>query len=112
MTEFNKNFGSLGIDVSHHFGAGVYAKEAVIPAGLILSQHKHSFDHLSILASGTAKVTCEKEERTYTGPCCLTIPANMHHKVESVTDVVWFCIHATDYTDPQKIDHELVNDAN
>lgn len=110
MIKFNNGFAGLGIDVKHHFGGGVYAKETKIPAGRILSQHKHEFEHLSILAHGTVEVTANGQTASYHGPCCLTIPANTEHKVESLTDVVWFCIHATDCTDPETIDHELVNE--
>jgi hypothetical protein len=41
------------LPITHHFGGGVYSKETRVAAGLILVQHKHAHDHLSILASGT-----------------------------------------------------------
>ena len=42
--------------INHHFSAGVYAKETLIPAGHVLVQHKHKFSHLSILASGSIEL--------------------------------------------------------
>jgi hypothetical protein len=47
-------------------------------------------------------------------PACLTIEANKHHGVKSLTDVVWYCIHATECTDTDEIDEVLIvtgNDA-
>ena len=108
MIEFNKNFDECGIDVSHHFGSGMYVKECRIPAGLKLTQHSHKFDHLSWLSSGDAIVEVDGEQNKYSGPCMLEIKANKVHSVESVTDVVWLCMHGTDETDVVNIDESLV----
>ena len=102
------------VEIVHHFGGGTYAKETRIPAGLILSQHVHQHDHLSLLVCGTVRLSIDGEVQTMTAeqsrPVCLTIKAGKEHKVESITDVVWFCIHATDETDPEKIDHVLIEE--
>lgn len=95
----------------HHFSSGVYAKETRIPKGMILVQHKHHYDHLSILASGTVELEVNGLRSTITGPTCLTIEANMHHGVKALTDCVWFCIHATDIADPDKVDEVLISDS-
>lgn len=94
--------------INHHFSAGVYAKETLIPAGHVLVQHKHKFDHLSILASGSIELMVDGEKRIVHAPACLTIEANKHHGVKSLTDVVWYCIHATDCTDTDEIDEVLI----
>jgi quercetin dioxygenase-like cupin family protein len=87
------------VGISHHLAGGVYAKETRIPAGHVLVQHKHSYDHLSVLASGTVEVEVEGVRTRYTGPACLTIKAEAHHGVRSLTDAVWFCIHASNVAD-------------
>ena len=46
--------------IKHHFSAGVYAKEARIPAGQVLVQHKHKFSHLSILACGSIELLSDE----------------------------------------------------
>jgi len=96
--------------VSHHFGGGVYAKEMRFPAGHVLVQHRHAYQHLSILGSGIANVQCSASaiERQFTGPCVLVIEANEHHRVEAVTDCIWYCIHATPELDATKIDETLL----
>jgi quercetin dioxygenase-like cupin family protein len=94
--------------INHHFSAGVYAKETLIPAGHVLVQHKHKFDHLSILASGSIELMVDGERKIVHAPACLTIEANKHHGVKSLTDVVWYCIHATDCTDTNEIDEVLI----
>jgi hypothetical protein len=92
----------------HHFAGGVYAKEAFVPAGYEVSKHTHEYSHLSVLASGQALVTAGGISMVYTGPACIEIKAGLEHKIEAITDVVWFCIHATDETDSDKVDEVLI----
>jgi len=98
-----------GVDVAHFFGAGVYAKETRIPAGVVLTQHTHPHDHLSILAHGMAMVEVMGERRSLSGPACLTIKAGMPHKVMALTDAVWYCLHATEDTDPATVDTSILS---
>lgn len=93
----------------HHFADGLYAKEAVIPAGYKVAKHIHNYTHLSLLASGKALVTAGDVVKEYTGPACIEITAGISHKVEAITDVVWFCIHAVDTADPKNIDEILIH---
>ena len=94
--------------IKHHFSAGVYAKEARIPAGQVLVQHKHKFSHLSILASGSIELLTDEGRTIIHAPACLTIEADKHHGVKAITDVVWYCIHATECTDVDQIDELLI----
>ena len=94
--------------IKHHFSAGVYAKETLIPAGHVLVQHKHKFSHLSILASGSIELMVDGERKIIHAPACLTIEADKHHGVKSLTDVVWYCIHATECTDLDEVDEVLI----
>lgn len=101
---------SIDIDlgVVHHFSDGLYAKQMVIPAGHFAVTHAHAYDHLSILASGQATVEVDGVVTMHTAPACINIAAGKHHEVIALTDIVWFCIHATDETDPDKVDEVLI----
>ena len=94
--------------ISHHFGGGVYVKETAFPAGSVLVQHRHTFEHLSYLVSGTVIVEVDGGQRELTGPACLTIEAHKHHGVKALTDCVWLCIHATDCVDADHVDEVLI----
>ena len=96
------------LNISHHFGGGVYAKETVVPAGCVLVQHKHEHAHLSVLAAGTVEVLVDGVRSVITGPACLTIEAGKHHGIRALTDAVWYCIHATDCTNPKEVDEVLI----
>jgi mannose-6-phosphate isomerase-like protein (cupin superfamily) len=98
--------------IKHHFSSGVYAKETRIPAGSWLVQHIHKHSHLSILASGSIELVVDGEKSVLHAPACLNIAAGKHHGVKSLTDVVWYCIHATDCTDKDEVDEVLIVPAN
>lgn len=95
-------------EVRHHFGGGVYAKEAFIPADKWLVQHTHKFDHLSVLAQGSIELIVDGQKSVVHAPACLTLEAGKHHGVRSLTDVVWYCIHATDCTDEDEVDKVII----
>ena len=99
---------TVDLGLAHHFGGGVYAKETHVRAGQVLVQHKHEHAHLSILACGTVEVQVDGVRSVLAGPACITIEAGKHHGIRALTDVVWFCIHATDCTDAAHVDEVLI----
>ena len=94
--------------IQHYFSSGVYAKETRIPAGFVLVQHAHKHDHLSILASGSVELVVDGVKSVVHAPGCLTIAAGKHHGIKSLTDVVWYCVHATDCVDENEVDETLI----
>ena len=102
-------------NIRHHFvghddGKGMYAKELLIPAGMMLVSHGHTYDHLSILATGFVTLTIEGETQALHGPCAITIEKGRAHTVRAITNAVWFCIHRTDETDVDRIDEVTIGE--
>ena len=105
----NQNFAEQQeLQIEHYFSGGTYAKRMIVKAGASICSHKHNFDHMSILAQGIAKVTVDKVSEMYAAPNVIEIKADKTHKIEAVTECHWYCIHATDITDPDLIDETLV----
>ena len=98
--------------ISHFFSSGVYAKQTHIPANHWLVQHKHIHDHLSILAQGSVELIVDGKSEVIEAPACITIEAGKHHGVRSLTDVVWYCIHATDCKNADLVDELLAEPIN
>lgn len=95
----------------HHFSDGLYAKEVQLKANTFAVQHKHTYDHLSILAQGRVQVLFEGElSREYTAPACINIVKDVNHAIHALEDSVWFCIHATSETDVDNIDKVLIKE--
>lgn len=105
--------GRFDIDpgVIHHFCAGVYAKQMKLPKGYMAVSHQHAYDHMSILAVGKVIVEADGATTTYMAPACIQIKAGIRHQITAIEDAHWFCIHATDETDPEKVDQVLIQGA-
>jgi len=57
--------------------------------------HKHSFDHLTLLASGSVKCTVEGKETVFNAPHMIYISKDKMHKFTALEDnTVAYCIHA------------------
>lgn len=98
----------VDLQVQHHFGGGVYAKEMKVPQGATIGQHAHAFDHLSLLAAGSVVVHTDNWTKQFDAPACIEIKAGIHHEITALSDVVWYCIHATDCTDAELVDTALI----
>lgn len=107
---FNNCEGCFEVDPGtvHHFSSGLYAKQMHLPKGYFAVSHAHTYDHLSILAKGKAIVKTDEGENIYTAPACIEIKKDLHHSITALEDVVWFCIHATNETDIDKVDEVLI----
>lgn len=98
----------VDLGIVHHFLNGVYVKQMHLPSGYCATSHIHEFDHLSVLAAGVAEVVTDEGSQWYSAPAVLTIKAGVVHKITAIRDVTWLCIHATDETDPDKVDDVLI----
>jgi quercetin dioxygenase-like cupin family protein len=99
----------MNIDTLHHFSDGLYAKQMSIPAGAIACQHKHEYDHLSVLAQGKVRVLFDEGKfEVFEAPACINIRKGINHTILALEDSTWFCIHHTFETDMNKIDNVLI----
>lgn len=94
--------------IKHHFAAGVYAREMTLEKDGEALTHEHKYDHLSVLGSGSAIVEVDGEMAVLHAPCVIEIKAGKAHRIQALTDITWFCIHATDVADPEKVDEVLI----
>lgn len=57
--------------------------------------HTHSFDHLTLLASGSLKVTANNKETIFYSPNMIYIHKDVRHELVALEDnTVAYCIHA------------------
>ena len=96
------------LGVVHHFSSGLYVKQMLLPAKHFAVSHAHTYDHLSILAKGDVTVEVDGVKTEYKAPACINILAGQHHTITAHKDSVWFCVHATNETDLDKIDTVLI----
>lgn len=85
----------VDLGVTHFFSEGVYAKRMTLPKGFKAYSHSHAYSHLSILSKGRARVRTDAGSQVYEEGDCIEIKAGVHHEIEALEDVTWFCIHAS-----------------
>jgi quercetin dioxygenase-like cupin family protein len=57
--------------------------------------HTHSFDHLTLLASGSLKITANNKETVFKAPNMIYIHKDVKHELVALEDnTVAYCIHA------------------
>lgn len=97
------------MDIQFHGGdaesGNVFAVQTRAEAGHLLESHVHAHSHMSVLVSGEADVTIDGKTERMAGYRLLTVPANTHHSVRAVTDVVWLCLWA-DHLAPKALAEE------
>ena len=74
----------------------VFVKMNYIPhIGESIKGHSHTFDHISILASGAVKMIHDKGEQDFTAPHLIVIPKDTKHEfVATENATLLCCVHA------------------
>ena len=76
--------------------ANLFAKQMhFAKAGDREDGHKHEFDHLTLLASGSIRLTVEGKSTEFKAPHMIYIRADKNHELVALEDnTVAYCIHA------------------
>jgi hypothetical protein len=103
-----RSLDQLELETDHHFAEGIYARELRIPAGVILTGRMHKRGQMNVLAKGEITVWTEGGMRRIKAPAVIPSKAGAKRVGYAHTDTVWITIHATDETDVDKIEDELI----
>lgn len=98
------------IEPMHYFAKGLYARAIHIPKGTLLTGKIHKQEHLNIVAQGVISVLTEDGPQTVRAPFTMVSKPGTKRVGYALEDTVWITVHATDETDVNKIDDELVVD--
>lgn len=92
----------------HHFAPGLYAREVKIPAGFVLTGKTHRFAQLNVLAAGEITVWIDGGMRRIAAPHTFVSQPGTKRVGYAHTDVTWITFHATQETDLDKIEAEVI----
>jgi hypothetical protein len=93
---------------SHHFAHGVYGRELRIPAGVAVMGKVHRHSTLNVLASGELAVTTPDGPQVLKAPAIFVSPAGTRKLGFAITDCVFLNVHASQETDLDKLESELI----
>jgi hypothetical protein len=96
------------LPVFHHFSFGLYARELHIKKGMITVGKIHKYPCLNILAKGDRSTLIDGQLVRIKAPHVHVAPAGMKRISYSHEDSVWITVHATQETELDKLEEELV----
>lgn len=94
--------------VAHHFGPGIYIREAFLPAGTYVMGHAHKSEHMNVMLKGKMAVIVDGEAKIIEAPCIFTGRAGRKFAY-IIDDVVFQNIYATEETDIDVIEDMFVD---
>ena len=101
----------VDIAPEHYFAPGLYGRKVTLPAGTLAVGKKHKTTHISVLAKGHIAVRGVgglPDHHMWAGDTMVT-PAGSQRAVYAFEESVFVCIHATDETDLEKLEAQLID---
>lgn len=78
-------------------------------AGDIMQGHTHTFNHITLLSSGSVKVTVEGVETIFHAPHLIYIDKDKRHEIEALEDnTVAACIHSVHVRSDDIVEDSMV----
>jgi hypothetical protein len=75
--------------------------------GQTIGGHKHKYDHVSLLATGSAKVEVDGKEKIFHAPTFIVIRKDKVHNVTALEEnTTWYCVFANRDLDGEVYDPE------
>lgn len=94
--------------VVHHFGPGIYMREAFLPAGTYVMGHAHRQEQMNIMLKGKMAVIVNGEAKVIEGPYIFTgQPGRKFAYI--IEDTVFLNAYATEETDVDKLEEMFVD---
>ena len=95
--------------LKHMFAPGIYVRQIFLPKGSVCVGKIHKHKHPNFLMSGVVDVVTEDGgiERL-TAPMAMISPCGTKRAVHAIEDTVWITVHATNETDLDKIEEEVI----
>ncbi len=94
--------------IAHYFAPGIYAREMWMPAGCLITGKIHLTEHLNMLSQGSVSVSNQGESILMTAPHTFVSKVGTKRAIYAHEDSTWTTIHATELTDPDEIEAEII----
>jgi hypothetical protein len=95
--------------LKHSFAKGVYIREVFNPVGELLVTKIHKYSHPFFLLQGEMTILGEDGEKRIKAPHYGITKAGTKRIIYAHTDCIFVTVHATDETDLNKIEEEIIS---
>ena len=100
--------GQIELPINHHFSKDVYAREMMIPRGVLLVGKIHKYQNLNIISSGEISVLSVDGVKRVKAPYTFVSDPGAKRVGYAHEDTVWTTIHGTNETDVDKIEELFI----
>lgn len=101
--------GDSGPKELNHFADGLYAREIHLKAGTVFASKIHKYTHFLFVLSGRCQVVDEHYgAQEIVGPAMIKTLPLTKRAVRVLEDSVWITVHATDETDVDEIEKQII----
>lgn len=94
--------------LKHTFAKGIYVREITVPKGMLVCTKIHKYSHPVFLLKGDVSILEETGERRVKAPMHFITPAGTKRVCYCHEETVWVTVHATEETDLEKIEEEII----
>lgn len=98
----------LDLPLTHLFAPDIYWREIFMPAGSVVIGHEHKTEHFNVVLTGRARVSIEGEWHDIVAPQVFVSKPGVRKVLHILEDVRWATIHATQETDPAKMEELFI----
>jgi hypothetical protein len=103
-----RKYPQVELPLVHRFSKGLYAREMFIPMGTIAVGKIHRYECLSIVSMGDITILTEHGAQRVQAPHTSVSPAGVKRVAYAHADTVLTTVHATDETDLERLEAELI----
>ena len=96
--------------IKHYHATGLYGREMWMPADCLITGKIHKTEHICILSKGKVTVSDGVDSVTYEAPATIISGIGAKRAIYSHEESVWTNFHATELTDPEDIEDEIIAD--
>lgn len=97
------------IEVNHYFtNTGMYAREMIIPKGMVISGKIKKHEHFSVISHGAVTEVTEAGLQHIKAPYTMVSLPGTKRIVWAHETTVWVTIHATKETDLVEVEKDLI----
>lgn len=97
----------VDMPITNYFARGVYAREAFIPKGTVVTGRVHKYSQINILLKGSISILTEKGMELLSAPFTIVSPPGTKRAAYAHEDVIWTTICGTEHTDLETMEDYL-----
>lgn len=94
--------------LTHEFADGIYKRTIYSPAGTLVVGMIHRHAHFCVITKGDVSVLTEDGPKRVQAPYMFRSPAGSKRMVYHHTDTEWTTFHATNETDIERIEQQII----